>query len=622
MRVFENFAAAFAMLIVFLTLGVLLGCMAQGNVSDSFAFDESLLSDRPTAAPKIFEDAPLQGLLSLNCEHADGGTFPQASIFRINSELNPPVISKYYPDDSYVSAIPDDALESAIVQALSDLPGWTNFTQIPYYYYQSDLPILVFLIVSSDAPSFLFELDLNAENKKLNEEFNAPIQSARDYYAEQSYGSLLARFEFKKKVYTPDLEYGTFSFEKNYEINNIMFNPANRLSGRLARPVITFQYPESQMGIFARIDEIRDISKVEYEPVILGHVVLSIPDVWLDIIEAKGLSNWYTQEHLILQHELGHLLGWPDTYLIGSSGGYPGFGELDLMSFGTAPLGFFKAICGWTCLLNTKYDSMALFIRPQDTLEGCRELYLVKHNPSCPAELVYLEVQAGWGLTGFPSPGHEQPMAGNDNWGLIPVHIDLNRGFGDEKPPFWIDSYNWPDANWQYLSDIRERTFPYVGSSFNESTPVVPKWNDGTGANYALGNIGFVSNRHYRPFLYRPGEMLIGFGDIICDVDVGNPLHGDFNGDGIVNEGDENMLRANIGRRVGIDPLAVPLDVNGDGEIGLARDRDRDGFIATSERIYDDGWTLVHSTGDWLDLNGDGRNDLDADGSGQFDALE
>jgi hypothetical protein len=131
----------------------------------------------------------------------------------------------------------------------------------------------------------------------------------------------------------------------------------------------------------------------------------------------------------------------------------------------------------------------------------------------------------------------------------------------------------------------------------------------------------------YEDWIVVDGEIrdlddVLGYGDIICDVDVGKPLYGDVNGDGIVNEGDEAMLRANMGRKVGVDTLRVPVDVNGDGTAGLARDRDGDGFIATSERIYDDNWTLVHTTGDWLDLNADGRNDLDSDGNGQWDAID
>jgi len=161
-----------------------------------------------------------------------------------------------------------------------------------------------------------------------------------------------------------------------------------------------------------------------------------------------------------------------------------------------------------------------------------------------------------------------------------------------------------------------------VGPDYDMTTGVKTVWHDGEPAGFALHNIAFLSNKRYRSYIKRFIENGYGYGDIICDVDVGNPLLGDANGDGVVNEGDWLLMLANAGRRVGIDPLAVPLDVNGDGEIGLARDRDRDGYIATSERIYNDAWTLVHTTGDWMDTNGDGKNDLDSDGSGQYDMIE
>ncbi|MCD6282228.1 hypothetical protein J7J84_01285 [bacterium] len=226
--------------------------------------------------------------------------------------------------------------------------------------------------------------------------------------------------------------------------------------------------------------------------------------------------------------------------------------------------------------------------------------------------------------------------------GLIVPHIDLGRR---QSPYPWehieVESENVPSSEWLFHNDADNyppelyrtltKSYPFVGDRFDQTSTIKPTWHDGTAAPLAVTNIRFLNNRKFREWydntLQIDGEWTdldhaVGYGDIICDVDVGKPLFADFNGDGIVNEGDEAMLRLNIGREVGVDTLRVPVDVNGDGFAGLARDRDGDGYIATSERIYDDAWELVHTTGDWLDLNGDGMNDLDADGNGQWDAID
>ncbi|MEP0815450.1 MAG: hypothetical protein HRF49_12425, partial [bacterium] len=444
--------------------------------------------------------------------------------------------------------------------------------------------------------------------------------NVHDYYVEQSYGKFEPRFSlYRNAVYYDRHDFTGPPYEpvqRIPEFEDKMITENNYLADPIAKPLILFGGDEDTVG-WGSADILQWSAKFrgDKRDMVCGMVRLALANNQLSKYSDKkvSLAAYYGS---IVSHEIGHLLNWPDTYNNSVAEGPSSVLGVDLMGSGGhyAPLGVHKVYAGWTCFINIKHNSPNLISKPQDLMENEREIYFLKlrQDISDAAEFYYMENQAGGGSyvpnDFWANPDQDRCWnAGEAGNGLVVPRVFLPHYSKGDIVSDWpaisipsikytIDNGTWSQQRWAPI-------FPFISNSFGSSSIIKSNWHDGKASGINIGQISFLENRHPRPYLQRFMDGDLGYGDIICDVDVGNPLYGDFNGDGVVNEGDENMLRANIGRRVGIDPLAVPLDVNGDGEIGLARDRDRDGFIATSERIYDDGWTLVHSTGDWLDLN-------------------
>ncbi|MEP0815226.1 MAG: hypothetical protein HRF49_11265, partial [bacterium] len=478
-----------------------------------------------------------------------------------------------------------------------------------------ELNIRVKRIYRPDVPFAVKNPNYFADEAVFNSEAGWPLPSIRQYYLDQSYGYLSLSFVQDFSPVEVDFNDGAgiglqWIIREHPELglDKYVIDEKYRIIDVVYAPIIEIKYPS--WGTAGRTSLQGYTANYDGFDAIVGVIKVSYAD-WIVQENPEKPAELFAQNYnrIVVLHEIGHILNWPDTNPTGSPMDSV-LRSCDLMAGGAFPLGLHKAVAGWTCLLNTKYDTNARAIKPQDVGSNPRELVFLEYNPASWPEFWYMENQAGGGWILDPISGLPGYGFGKGHTGLIVARVNLSSGQsvpgGDRVesgiPLVEIPSLTAPQSISQFPALI-SKTYPFIGSEFSPTTTPPANWWDGSSCGFSVSGIKYLSNRHYRPYFFKPEEDYIGFGDIICDVDVGNPLYGDFNGDGIVNEGDENMLRANIGRRVGVDPLAVPLDVNGDGEIGLARDRDRDGFIATSERIYDDGWTLVHSTGDWLDLN-------------------
>ena len=532
------------------------------------------------------------------------------------------------PPDAWLKSDSTNPVVTNIEEALVKRNTYWGYWNMPTYYTQRNMTFNVVYIVDEEVPYGLLNPDWNKDDRMLNGPTEFPEMCPRTYYIDQSYGKFAPSFNIVKHIYSSY----PYMAEVNIDLFKLLSDESNMIEYPVMRPVIAFGGDErhgghGDAGIYDYAEGQRGADKS-----CLGGVIR----LALAPNQFKGYVNtricyaraWADAVH----HEIGHLMNWPDTYVSSRAEGVSSVDGVDLMGNSLAPLGIHKVVNGWTCFINVKHDSRGMVLKPQDLGENPREIFFLKNREdiSNGAEFYYMENQAGGGLRNL-GRYYDEPLGGV-SWtrgfatsGLVVPRIYLplsNFGDGSDWPMVSIPSVLWARTQPEFPAGGRPAIFPYVGSGFGGQSNVPANWHDGENAGVGLSGIAFEGNRHFRMWLDRSGAEECGYGDIICNVDVGSPLVGDLNGDGIVNDGDRNFLLANMGRRVGVDPLAVPLDVNGDGKIGLARDRDRDGFIATSERIYDDAWTLVHTTGDWLDTNGDGRNDLDEDGSGQYDSLE
>ena len=511
-----------------------------------------------------------------------------------------------FPVDSWATPDTSHPVSAAVVMALKN-KRQGNYRETPYYYHQRELDFNVVYYMGDGSPEFLKTIDFDKEAVAFNETVDSRKPGVRDYFIRQSYGRLVPTFHIYNKVilFDESIEVPWFDPARDSsEFKSLVTDSESTLSYPIQRPVITI-FRSHVLGVTSR-GHYADLYVLDDNStsMLYGTIFAGIPDQLLDDFEAGQAISERFKDDLAFQHEIGHMLDWPDTYQYPDMIQYHTF-EADLMSGGGSPLAIHKVLSGWMPFMYMKYDSDGLVVKPQDMYEHPREAYIIWCNPNDLSEFYYFETHARY------------------TSGLIVPHIYLE-GSDYDYAPISIPSNNVSDEDWKYGDGISTRLFPYVSGEYSSESVVKPTWYDGQNADFALRRIRFLNNIEYENAF--SGAIQYGadwgYGDIICDVDVGKPLYGDVNGDGIVNEGDEAMLRANMGRRVGLDTLRVPVDVNGDGMAGLARDRDGDGYIATSERIYDDNWTLVHTTGDWLDLNGDGRNDLDSDGNGQWDAID
>jgi hypothetical protein len=342
-----------------------------------------------------------------------------------------------------------------------------------------------------------------------------------------------------------------------------------------------------------------------------------------------------------INHELLHALGnlgdlyYTDIYDDGKQVRRDMIMPGTMAGSSTAPrhyvIGIHKAIYGWAPLLQIKYDTELLVLRNAGIPDASRECFYLGSGGKIGREFFTIE---NIGI----DPQYEFSS------GLFVAHVKLPRRYGkwpdiseDQTVPWctWMNSWGfepWEDSgmewnrpfnkNWKGLSML------YPGelsgefyNSFTESTiPNSRLWN-GDDSGIRLTNITRLDawNPAVIPAWFPTNIGETPPGPISLTVEVGRIFQGDCNGDGIVNQGDYDFYLANLGRRVGIEPMRVPIDTNGDGVLLPVTDRDADGVIATSERIYNDAGELVVDTGDWFDWNRDGVNDLDEDGNGVID---
>ncbi|MBN2083432.1 hypothetical protein JW859_14650 [bacterium] len=351
-------------------------------------------------------------------------------------------------------------------------------------------------------------------------------------------------------------------------------------------------------------------------------------------------------------HELAHALGGlPDMYQatwLGPSGYSTTsptwmagiMGQHNVWGVYTTQyiVGFEKALMGWVPLVQVKYDHRALAVQEAGLPSGRRDFYYLGPQGGIGREFFLLEnigisPTMSYGISGLMVTHFYLPQpyvsADDTSYRQIAPWFAWLTACGTE--PWEGSGRDWTSTFGDYDGDMRDFLFPTGGTQLTATG--IPDSRLWSGADSGIRLTGIAATDSLRPEsipaefgpiydeieLRRESQFHDKFGLITMDVEVGRPLQGDLNGDGIVGQGDYLMLKANLGRRIGIDSWRVPVDVNGDGRAQVVPDRDGDGYISTSERIYDDNWQLVHDMGDWLDIDCDGRNDLNPTGSGVYD---
>lgn len=466
----------------------------------------------------------------------------------------------------------------------------------------------------------------------LFESINENILSLEEYIRDQSYSNINSRFIFPlgEEAYSPLKEY---ILDNGYDARSVLDEIYASLQDDGYITEENVYWHENKQGINVR---------AVYPIMLPGAWEMPYWGLSGSSTFQKGSNSDYFKFSLIagnldtssytpdlkrlVMHEYMHILGLPDLYSIRLKDGYYSING-DIMAHGMKISGFHRFVLGWCPIIKIRHDVKSHLQNAFEFKENKREIYGAFPKGVNGPEFFVLELNYPM-FKYYSIKGYFNSVPDNDR-GLAIWHIDLamlntalpdhphmalERALGD---PQW-----WPEGELPPASDYDPDYFGYHSRPKKFAQETVPSSVLYTGAPSGVEvNIKYFSLNDDSIYSARNK-----FGDpvsaMVIDVGVGSPLLGDVNGDGIVNEGDAAMLRLNMGRRVGIDALAVPVDVNGDGFLKLVYDRDEDGFIATSERIYDTAWNLVHTSGDWLDINGDGKNDLDAAGTGQFDAIE
>lgn len=509
------------------------------------------------------------------------------------------------------------------------------YRNIYYPYKYADYLVIPLTKASGNAESdyskyyFLYE---GRMNQMLGSPEYSKLSLAK-YIEDQSYGEHKAKFHFPNGAnpYSPLTEYKvTNGDDPTHTINEVYHNMYNL-------HMITEEnaYWKGQLPNGSPAQKMWPIIMPgqwdTHYAGISGDITINVgesSDYFMYAIIAREL---YATSHRELKsnilHEMMHFYGFPDLYSIRLKDGYFSING-DIMARGMKMSGFHKFVLGWCPIIQIKHDVESHLQKAFEFKENKREIYGAFPKGLNGPEFFILELNYPM-VQYYSSKGYINAVPDNDI-GLAIWHIDLSmlntaipdrphmaleRSSGD---PQW-----WPEGEIPPASDSYPDYFgfSYTPKRFAHDTTPSSVLYTGTASGVEV-DIKFFSGNDAKLWHFTKNRHGDPVAIAVIDVDVGSPLLGDVNGDGIVNEGDAAMLRLNMGRRVGIDALAVPVDVNGDGFLKLVYDRDEDGFIATSERIYDTAWNLVHTSGDWLDINGDGKNDLDAAGTGQFDAIE